>query len=347
MYVSSVTSPSHFSCQLVTSSEELPLFSDKLQDYYSTADPEPVNSPAKCTACVAKISADDFWYRAQVTDVKSDSQVEVYFVDYGNSEVVNKSELKVLTEEFMEFPAQAFLCSLSRIEPVSGDTWDEASGSRLEELCCATGSDEDGKVFVAEVLTVEESTDGLMKVKVSIKDEDYTIEEQLVEGGYAQNIKEDLAKEFQQMINLKDFKLDEDKMYEAAMVSMAEEVISEVIDKAKATIAASNEENREEEVNEKSITPTFDTDEGSVVDVEYLHGESPADFHVKMAGKAAQELKELIAKLDVKCKAQSEEEVSAIQVEVGDVVLAVNAIDQCWYRAHVVSIRDSAFEVSG
>ena len=67
--------------------------------------------------CGAQYSADDGWYRAKVTGIRRNGAVEVTFVDYGNSEMVDPSKIKLLTPDMMKFPSQAIPCVLEGLPP--------------------------------------------------------------------------------------------------------------------------------------------------------------------------------------------------------------------------------------
>ena len=63
-----------------------------------------------------------------------DQFVEVFYVDFGNSETVPVSKVKTIKEEWTELPAQAIQCSLASITPISGPTWPEAVVARFRNL---------------------------------------------------------------------------------------------------------------------------------------------------------------------------------------------------------------------
>lgn len=42
---------------------------------------------------------------------------EVTFVDFGNSAVVSKEEMRPIFEDFMTLPAQVFVCAIANISP--------------------------------------------------------------------------------------------------------------------------------------------------------------------------------------------------------------------------------------
>ncbi|KAG5320463.1 TUD protein, partial [Pseudoatta argentina] len=63
------------------------------------------------TYCIAQYSEDLKWYRAIIKSVK-ESSATVEFVDYGNTELVNFMNIKVILEEFLKLPMQAVHCKL-------------------------------------------------------------------------------------------------------------------------------------------------------------------------------------------------------------------------------------------
>ncbi|XP_012059363.1 PREDICTED: maternal protein tudor-like [Atta cephalotes] len=63
------------------------------------------------TYCIAQYSEDLKWYRAVIKSVE-ESSATVEFVDYGNTELVNFMNIKVILEEFLQLPMQAVHCKL-------------------------------------------------------------------------------------------------------------------------------------------------------------------------------------------------------------------------------------------
>jgi tudor domain-containing protein 2 len=70
----------------------------------------------------APYSHDDKWYRARVTEVKLDdyeaeeSQVALYYLDYGDSDMCCKKELCSLRADFLKLRYQAIECSLAKVK---------------------------------------------------------------------------------------------------------------------------------------------------------------------------------------------------------------------------------------
>ncbi len=70
--------------------------------------------------CVAKYSEDERWYRAKVLSVDiQEDKVEVYYVDYGNIELVAPSDVRTLVAELTDLPVQTVRCSIADVCPIS------------------------------------------------------------------------------------------------------------------------------------------------------------------------------------------------------------------------------------
>ena len=112
VHMSHVTESGEFYVQLSKTAQDLNMVEDLLCELYEG---EALSELAVevCFAdslCCAKFTEDGKWYRACVTKVLSDSQVEVKFVDYGNSEIVTVESIKMLKPELLEYPVQAIKC---------------------------------------------------------------------------------------------------------------------------------------------------------------------------------------------------------------------------------------------
>ncbi|KAI9557904.1 hypothetical protein GHT06_014656 [Daphnia sinensis] len=82
--------------------------------------------------CLALFASDGCWYRALIEDVKDDS-ITIYYIDYGNSCVVENSCLQELPLDLIELPALAFKCCLKGAENFCKD-FAEAFEIDLTEL---------------------------------------------------------------------------------------------------------------------------------------------------------------------------------------------------------------------
>ena len=142
VFVSSASSPSKFFCQLLKSSDSLDELMNEMFEYYEnlTAQQEEMTKPSVGEFCAAKFTLDDGWYRAKVIDVQG-SNISVLYIDYGNSETVSLSRLKVLNSKFHSLAGQAIECSLS------GNVRDLFDNTFLELVS--------EKEFTARILTVK------------------------------------------------------------------------------------------------------------------------------------------------------------------------------------------------
>jgi len=98
------------------------------------------NQPAECLEpeklYLAKYSEDGSLYRAVVLDLSQEEMVEVFFVDYGNSAKVLKSEIWEVTtisdSLVAELPRQALRCRLEGVPP-AGHSWSPEASAALRE----------------------------------------------------------------------------------------------------------------------------------------------------------------------------------------------------------------------
>lgn len=80
----------------------------------------PLNHVPKTGELVAaQFSADQSWYRARVRKILPGNQVEVFYIDYGNSEELPVSSLRTLGVKFTTFPPQAHEAYLSFVRTPS------------------------------------------------------------------------------------------------------------------------------------------------------------------------------------------------------------------------------------
>ncbi|NXV32191.1 TDRD5 protein, partial [Rissa tridactyla] len=139
VFVEFIASPSQFYIHICSRET-----SDKLQDMmfemrhcYSNklvSDryimPESSVQPGQlCCVMVSK-----WWYRVIIHRVINDQEVEVFYPDYGNLEIVRKSWLRFLKWCYLKLPAQAIPCSLAWVKPVE-DAWSNAATLLFKKLC--------------------------------------------------------------------------------------------------------------------------------------------------------------------------------------------------------------------
>uniref|UniRef100_A0A8C1UYX6 Tudor domain containing 6 n=1 Tax=Cyprinus carpio TaxID=7962 RepID=A0A8C1UYX6_CYPCA len=122
--VQHVESPGKFWIQTQRYADEFNQLMDGLGNLYSdpTSTDGLIRKPVVGLLCAAK-SQDAVFYRAAIYKVV-DKKAEVYFLDYGNTELVDCFDLRQLPLRFQQLPAVAVKCSLYGIKPRLKH-WDE------------------------------------------------------------------------------------------------------------------------------------------------------------------------------------------------------------------------------
>ncbi|KAL6486047.1 hypothetical protein MHYP_G00054390, partial [Metynnis hypsauchen] len=124
--VKHVDSPAKFWIQTQKYADEFDQLMEGLEKLYSDlASPEGlIRKPVPGQFCVAKCQ-DGVFYRAAICGV-SDERADIFFLDYGNTELVDCYSLRELPLRFQKLPALAVKCALYGIQP-NGGSWDQKS----------------------------------------------------------------------------------------------------------------------------------------------------------------------------------------------------------------------------
>ncbi|XP_052774771.1 uncharacterized protein LOC128213245 isoform X2 [Mya arenaria] len=134
VYVVFTTSPDQFYCQVIKNCPSLEGLMEEMNTYYNgLGDTEMVLPNVEVGApCAAKFTEDNMWYRAEIT-TPGQSEVEVLFVDYGNSQKITTSKLKQLKPEFMKLETQGLRCALDGIRSAD-KSWTDKAIEDFEDL---------------------------------------------------------------------------------------------------------------------------------------------------------------------------------------------------------------------
>lgn len=120
-----VEDPSHFWCQLLSNLTTVEALMENLAEVYTNLEPAqlPLQSCTVGYPCCAKFYEDDAWYRGIITNVSSiaTGRIEVRFVDYGNAQDTELSDVRDLKDEFLEEPCQAMYFAIAGVDPASKD----------------------------------------------------------------------------------------------------------------------------------------------------------------------------------------------------------------------------------
>ncbi|KAM9354819.1 tudor domain-containing 6, partial [Pholidichthys leucotaenia] len=125
VYASCIVGPHYFWCQY-TNTEDLNAVLKLAQEAGQAK--RVVSLPERLelgSPCLALFSHDNQWYRAQVIE-KADNTLRVLFVDYGNEEVVDIKNVRLLPQSLLDLAPRALLCSLNGFKKSEG-SWDDCA----------------------------------------------------------------------------------------------------------------------------------------------------------------------------------------------------------------------------
>uniref|UniRef100_A0A3B5AAS8 Tudor domain containing 6 n=1 Tax=Stegastes partitus TaxID=144197 RepID=A0A3B5AAS8_9TELE len=124
--VQHIASPSEFWIQTQSSAKQVDELIDGMYHLYKNSPKkDAVKNPPVGLYCAAKSEDGDF-YRAIVAEV-CETQIKVFFVDYGNTEMVDGSDIRMLPAEFKKLPRLALKCSLAGVRSKEGSWTKSAS----------------------------------------------------------------------------------------------------------------------------------------------------------------------------------------------------------------------------
>ncbi|XP_041043363.1 tudor domain-containing protein 15-like [Carcharodon carcharias] len=117
-FVEYVINPSDFWIRTLEHNDEFECLMISITNHYSNIgiNEELIREPVPGLFCCARYSKDLHYYRAVITEVL-DNQLRVFFVDFGNAEVVNFNAVKSLLPEYTRLPALAMNCSIAHVFP--------------------------------------------------------------------------------------------------------------------------------------------------------------------------------------------------------------------------------------
>ncbi|XP_072107396.1 tudor domain-containing protein 6-like [Mobula birostris] len=134
-----------------------------------------IKKPEPGLLCCAKFRADDLFYRAVITEIL-DGEFRVFFIDYGNMEVVGWHDVKALLPEYRKLPALAIKCCLADLFPKEG-TWSREAVDYFEKAVFE-------KRLVVHVL--EKEMDKYLIELLDVEDEgEPSINKLILKAGYA------------------------------------------------------------------------------------------------------------------------------------------------------------------
>ncbi|XP_063186684.1 tudor domain-containing protein 6 [Chroicocephalus ridibundus] len=165
VYITHVEDPWTFYCQLERCADVLAQLTDSIGRLSETMTSlKTLQKPGRL--CLAKYT-DNHWYRGVV--MKTKPNTEVFFVDFGNTETIEKDHLLPLPRDACDvllLPMQAIKCSLSDISnvPKEATTWFKEAVLERQLKAIVVARESDGKLLI-------ELFDGKTQINAKLKEE--------------------------------------------------------------------------------------------------------------------------------------------------------------------------------
>nr|XP_014721892.2 tudor domain-containing protein 15 [Equus asinus] len=133
-FVAYVLNPSNFWVRTNEHQNEFQDIMKNINKFYDLCENDELilRNPEPGLFCCARYSKDRRFYRAVITEING-YKIDVYFLDYGNTDSISFFDVKILLPEFCELPALAMCCSLAHIFPVE-DLWVKAATDFFKKI---------------------------------------------------------------------------------------------------------------------------------------------------------------------------------------------------------------------
>ncbi|CAG4962766.1 unnamed protein product [Colias eurytheme] len=151
VYISHIDSPGHFWLQMADKVDKIEEIQAELQ---ANVDSYPnIETREMGTLCVAKYSADDLWYRAEILDSDSDITT-VRFIDYGNTDVLDNEPglIKVIPDNLKNIERYAIKSSVNAV-PTGTGQWSEPASDYFTQLVGDISVPVDALIVLKDVTT--------------------------------------------------------------------------------------------------------------------------------------------------------------------------------------------------
>lgn len=178
--ISCINSASQFWCQTSQCDKKLDVLMKDLQTHYASVHPNPLVD----SICVARNPDNNMWYRAKIIANELSPDVEVRFIDYGQTKKVPLRELRPIDPTFLRLDAQAFQCSLFNLPATDASYATEelhrfvdttvTQNSPLNCVIKAVTSDGEGMMLnVVDLQTQSESASRVLAEKLAARPKTY------------------------------------------------------------------------------------------------------------------------------------------------------------------------------
>ncbi|XP_064604917.1 uncharacterized protein LOC135470098 [Liolophura sinensis] len=315
MFVSHSVSPDQFWCQPAASETELAELMDFIADYCGQlTESERGITCSPNQPCLARFTEDESWYRAKVVSTQA-SGVEVFFVDYGNADIVPEADLVSIKPDYLTLPAQAVQCRLFACPPVS---WDHSAVRKFAEVTAE-------KKLLAEMMSCDKTESGVVYT-VLLRDMGVDLSTQLAMSTESQKPDSGLS-------HLLASDAESTGLTDSLKVQVSESP-SPLSDTMENTTVPSGS------CNTSATSDLFTrirVIEGSRFEVTVSHSESPSHFWVHLKANSDQ----LKSMMDVFNEAMASTRPDDQPLAVTQACAALSAEDEVWYRGEVREINSA------
>lgn len=183
VYVYAINNPNSFFIQRVDFINQINNISSECETMIKENKLKKLETFQKGLYCIAPF-VDYKWYRSCIIDeeICSSEEINVFFVDFGDTNIVKKSDVYIIPSKYLLLPFQAIHCSLAGVIPVQNN-WIKEAGDTFHEL---TLEGENKKLFSAKALKQEPSsiTKGNYYL-IELWCADFNLSEKLIKCGFA------------------------------------------------------------------------------------------------------------------------------------------------------------------
>lgn len=181
VYVSAIETPGCFWIQKVAKdAKELDELVEEMTVFYGEQGGGQTLSSLKVQdLCCAPFQHDKSWYRGEISEIISPTEVRIFYLDFGDTGTVLTVNVKELRKEFCQLPFQAIECCLANIQP-KDMKWCKVACDVFEKISfCA-----EWKVLMARIVCYKNGIPCIELFNTN-GDQDINIEEELVKQDHA------------------------------------------------------------------------------------------------------------------------------------------------------------------
>ena len=191
VYVVYTVNPELFYCQVIKNSSSLSELMAEMNKYYEALSESDIliERPEIGMPCAAKFSEDDTWYRAEI-QTPGQKEVEVQFVDYGNTESIVMSKIRKLKPEYLKMKSQGIKCGLDGVV-AQNKVWEEKSIEDFEGLTM-------DKHLVSKI--INRSSDGTHLLELENVEEKINIGDSMCDKGHCSYVSSKISPKKDQII---------------------------------------------------------------------------------------------------------------------------------------------------